>query len=59
MAAYTRVGLPLAGALAGPAWVHTGRFLGPSIERFWNAYPLDTVLRCGPTPVWSASARGA
>jgi demethylmenaquinone methyltransferase/2-methoxy-6-polyprenyl-1,4-benzoquinol methylase len=43
--AYTRVGLPLAGALAGPAWVHTGRFLGPSIERFWNAYPLDTMLR--------------
>ncbi len=43
--AYTRVGLPLAGALAGPAWVQTGRFLGPSIERFWNAYPLDTVLR--------------
>jgi demethylmenaquinone methyltransferase/2-methoxy-6-polyprenyl-1,4-benzoquinol methylase len=42
--AYTRVGLPLAGALAGPAWVHTGRFLGPSIERFWKAYPLDTVL---------------
>jgi demethylmenaquinone methyltransferase / 2-methoxy-6-polyprenyl-1,4-benzoquinol methylase len=41
---YTRVGLPLAGALAGPAWVHTGRFLGPSIERFWNAYPLDAVL---------------
>ncbi len=43
--AYTRVGLPLAGALAGPAWVHTGRFLGPSIEGFWHAHPLDSVLR--------------
>jgi demethylmenaquinone methyltransferase/2-methoxy-6-polyprenyl-1,4-benzoquinol methylase len=43
--AYTRVGLPLAGALAGPAWVHTGRFLGPSIEGFWRAHPLDSVLR--------------
>jgi demethylmenaquinone methyltransferase/2-methoxy-6-polyprenyl-1,4-benzoquinol methylase len=43
--AYTRVGLPLAGSLAGPAWMHTGRFLGPSIERFWKAYPLETVLR--------------
>jgi demethylmenaquinone methyltransferase / 2-methoxy-6-polyprenyl-1,4-benzoquinol methylase len=42
--AYTRVGLPLAGALAGPAWVRTGRFLGPSIERFWNDHPLDDVL---------------
>ena len=52
--AYTRVGLPLAGALAGPAWVHTGRFLGPSIERFWNAYPLDTVLR-----MWADAGHGA
>jgi demethylmenaquinone methyltransferase / 2-methoxy-6-polyprenyl-1,4-benzoquinol methylase len=43
--AYTRVGLPLAGALAGPAWVHTGRFLGPSIERFWETYPLESVVR--------------
>jgi demethylmenaquinone methyltransferase / 2-methoxy-6-polyprenyl-1,4-benzoquinol methylase len=42
--AYTRVGLPLAGTLAGPGWVHTGRFLGPSIERFWERHPLDAVL---------------
>jgi demethylmenaquinone methyltransferase / 2-methoxy-6-polyprenyl-1,4-benzoquinol methylase len=42
--AYTRVGLPLAGALAGPAWVRTGRFLGPSIERFWGDHPLDDLL---------------
>lgn len=42
--AWTRAGLPLAGALAGPAWVRTGRFLGPSIERFWREYPLDRLL---------------
>jgi demethylmenaquinone methyltransferase / 2-methoxy-6-polyprenyl-1,4-benzoquinol methylase len=42
--AYTRIGLPVAGALAGPGWVHTGRFLGPSIERFWNRHPLESVL---------------
>ena len=23
--------------LAGPGWVETGHFLGPSIERFWHA----------------------
>ena len=42
--AWTRAGLPLAGAVAGPAWVHTGRFLGPSIERFWRDHPLDRLL---------------
>jgi demethylmenaquinone methyltransferase/2-methoxy-6-polyprenyl-1,4-benzoquinol methylase len=47
---YTRVGLPLAGAAAGPGWVHTGRFLGPSIEGFWERYPLDTVLA-----MWAAA----
>jgi demethylmenaquinone methyltransferase / 2-methoxy-6-polyprenyl-1,4-benzoquinol methylase len=41
---YTRVGLPLAGAAAGPGWLHTGRFLGPSIEGFWERHPLDSVL---------------
>jgi demethylmenaquinone methyltransferase / 2-methoxy-6-polyprenyl-1,4-benzoquinol methylase len=41
---WTRVGLPLFGALGGPAWIHTGRFLGPSIERFWREHPLDEVL---------------
>lgn len=41
---YTCVGLPLAGAVAGPGWLHTGRFLGPSIEGFWERHPLDAVL---------------
>jgi demethylmenaquinone methyltransferase/2-methoxy-6-polyprenyl-1,4-benzoquinol methylase len=43
--AYTRIGLPAAGALAGPGWVHTGRFLGPNIEEFWGRHPLESVLR--------------
>lgn len=42
--AYTRVGLPFAGALAGPGWVRTGRFLGPSIEGFWRRHPVEDVL---------------
>jgi demethylmenaquinone methyltransferase/2-methoxy-6-polyprenyl-1,4-benzoquinol methylase len=42
--AYTRIGLPAAGALAGPGWVHTGRFLGPNIEGFWERHPLESVL---------------
>jgi demethylmenaquinone methyltransferase/2-methoxy-6-polyprenyl-1,4-benzoquinol methylase len=36
---YTRVGLPLVGRLASPAWVEVGRFLGPNIEAFYAAYP--------------------
>jgi demethylmenaquinone methyltransferase/2-methoxy-6-polyprenyl-1,4-benzoquinol methylase len=47
---YTRVGLPLAGAAAGPGWAHTGRFLGPSIEGFWERHPLDAVLA-----MWAAA----
>jgi demethylmenaquinone methyltransferase / 2-methoxy-6-polyprenyl-1,4-benzoquinol methylase len=41
---WTRVGLPLFGAPGGPAWIRTGQFLGPSIERFWSEHPLDDVL---------------
>ncbi len=48
--AWTRAGLPLAGLAAGPGWVRTGRFLGPSIERFWRAYPLESVLA-----MWAAA----
>lgn len=36
---YSRVGLPLLGRLASPAWLEVGRFLGPSIETFHAAYP--------------------
>ncbi len=33
---YTRLGLPLAGAAIGHGWWEVGRFLGPSIDRFWS-----------------------
>jgi demethylmenaquinone methyltransferase / 2-methoxy-6-polyprenyl-1,4-benzoquinol methylase len=36
---YTRVGLPLLGRLASPAWVEVGRFLGPSIEGLYADEP--------------------
>ncbi len=50
---HTRVGLPLIGRLASPAWVAVGRFLGPSIEglyadepdlaRLWDAAGIRDV----------------
>ena len=43
--AYTRVALPVIGALAGPAWARTGRFLGPSISRFAERAPLPEQIR--------------
>ncbi|MDX6592847.1 MAG: demethylmenaquinone methyltransferase / 2-methoxy-6-polyprenyl,4-benzoquinol methylase [Gaiellales bacterium] len=42
--AWTRLGLPVAGLLAGGGWYRTGRFLGPSIEGFWHEHPLEEVL---------------
>jgi len=42
--AWTRIGLPTAGLVAGDGWYETGRFLGPSIEGFWAEHPLDSVL---------------
>ena len=42
--AWTRIGLPAAGLVAGGGWYRTGRFLGPSIEGFWHRHPLDQVL---------------
>jgi demethylmenaquinone methyltransferase/2-methoxy-6-polyprenyl-1,4-benzoquinol methylase len=41
---WTRVGLPAGGMVAGGGWFRTGRFLGPSIERFWDEHPLEQVL---------------
>jgi demethylmenaquinone methyltransferase/2-methoxy-6-polyprenyl-1,4-benzoquinol methylase len=37
--AHTRIGLPLLGRLASPAWAHVGRFLGPSIEALHASEP--------------------
>lgn len=41
---YTRVVLPVAGALAGRGWFDVGRFLGPSISNHYRRYPLDWHL---------------
>ena len=48
--AWTRLGLPAAGLVAGGGWYHTGRFLGPSIERFHREHPLESVLE-----MWAAA----
>jgi demethylmenaquinone methyltransferase/2-methoxy-6-polyprenyl-1,4-benzoquinol methylase len=36
---HTRMGLPLLGRIVSPAWAEVGRFLGPSIERFYALEP--------------------
>jgi demethylmenaquinone methyltransferase/2-methoxy-6-polyprenyl-1,4-benzoquinol methylase len=41
---YVGAGLPLAGRLISPGWHEVGRFLGPSIRRFWERYPLERQL---------------
>ena len=41
---YTRRVLPGVGALVSPAWAHTGRFLGPSIETFYREHPMPAQL---------------
>jgi demethylmenaquinone methyltransferase/2-methoxy-6-polyprenyl-1,4-benzoquinol methylase len=38
------VGLPVAGRLISPGWHAVGRFLGPSIETFHQAYPEPELL---------------
>jgi demethylmenaquinone methyltransferase / 2-methoxy-6-polyprenyl-1,4-benzoquinol methylase len=47
---YTRWVMPLIGALDSREWHEVGRFLGPSIERFWRAYPLAEQQR-----LWAAA----
>ena len=41
---YTRHVMPVIGRFVSPAWEHTGRFLGPSIEEHWREHPLDEQL---------------
>jgi demethylmenaquinone methyltransferase/2-methoxy-6-polyprenyl-1,4-benzoquinol methylase len=41
---YTRVGLPALGRLGGRQWFEVGRFLGPSIEGFYERWPLQRQL---------------
>ena len=40
---YTRLGLPVAGLLAGPGWSTVGRFLGPSIDLFHSQLPGEGI----------------
>jgi demethylmenaquinone methyltransferase / 2-methoxy-6-polyprenyl-1,4-benzoquinol methylase len=43
--AYTRTVMPFMGAAVSRAWLETGRFLGPSIERFSVRAPLPEQVR--------------
>jgi len=47
---YTRICLPAAGALIGPGWGEVGRFLGPSIDRFWASNSPDDLAN-----LWEAA----
>jgi len=42
--AYTRIGLPALGALVSREWARVGRFLGPSIEGFYERHPLPEIV---------------
>jgi demethylmenaquinone methyltransferase/2-methoxy-6-polyprenyl-1,4-benzoquinol methylase len=42
---YTRTVMPAIGALVSRAWFRTGRFLGPSIDRFYRRAPLPEQVR--------------
>ncbi len=42
--AYTAVGLPAAGRLAGPEWYRVGRFLHRSIPDFYRRHPVPELL---------------
>jgi len=50
---YTRVGLPVLGALASAAWYRVGRFLGPSISDLYSRYPLERQIA-----LWEAAGIG-
>jgi demethylmenaquinone methyltransferase / 2-methoxy-6-polyprenyl-1,4-benzoquinol methylase len=43
--AYTRTLMPVVGRMVSPSWFATGRFLGPSIERFYRRAPLPEQVR--------------
>ncbi len=43
--AYTRGVLPAVGWVISPGWYRAGRFLGPSISRFYRRYPLPEQVR--------------
>lgn len=41
---YTRGVMPLVGGLVSRSWHDVGRFLGPSISKFYDRYPLEDQL---------------
>jgi demethylmenaquinone methyltransferase/2-methoxy-6-polyprenyl-1,4-benzoquinol methylase len=41
---YTAVGLPVLGRLASPEWSRVGRFLGPSIRRFYERHSVERIV---------------
>jgi demethylmenaquinone methyltransferase/2-methoxy-6-polyprenyl-1,4-benzoquinol methylase len=45
--------MPLAGRVVGQGWAEVGDFLGGSIRRFWERYPLARQLE-----LWSAAGLG-
>jgi demethylmenaquinone methyltransferase/2-methoxy-6-polyprenyl-1,4-benzoquinol methylase len=47
---YTRAVMPVVGRLVSTSWYEVGRFLGPSISRFAERYPLEEQLA-----MWSAA----
>jgi len=47
---YVRAGLPLAGRVLRNGWSEVGDFLGDSIRRYWDAYPLERQLE-----LWDAA----
>ncbi len=42
---WVRIGLPGAGRIVSPGWHEVGRFLGPSIRRHYERYPLRELGR--------------
>jgi demethylmenaquinone methyltransferase / 2-methoxy-6-polyprenyl-1,4-benzoquinol methylase len=51
---YTRIGLPALARLDSRGWFEAGRFLGPSIEGFYRAWPPARQLEA-----WRAAGIGA
>jgi demethylmenaquinone methyltransferase/2-methoxy-6-polyprenyl-1,4-benzoquinol methylase len=50
---YTRALMPVIGRLASREWYEVGRFLGPSIESFYERLPLERQL-----DLWRAAGMG-
>lgn len=43
--AYTRLVMPVLGAIASPAWARTAAFLGPNVSRWARAHPVAEQVR--------------